>query len=1178
MLQDRKAYQICLFIMVNIGMNYIGKVLALHCNLPVWFDSIGTVFTAYTMGPVCGAMVGASVNLIYGLLYSYTHIVYAIVSISVGIVVGLCAKRGQMESLFGVLSTAFFVTVISVILSTPLNYYFFGGKTGNEWGDGIIALFMRMGLPSVLSHCAGEFYIDFLDKTISLLLLFGVIHTFRRLRDGKRKKRKKQVFFWVFLFAGVACMGSRVMAAKNETTDNYNAYVQTIYNGENGLPGGTANAIAQTNDGILWIGTYGGLYRYNGNTFKWMDQMESVRNVNCLYTDEEGRLWIGTNDSGLSICINEEISNVVTSEDGLTSDSVRCITQGADGKYYVGTTGSLAVLDLSGGLRVERTIPEIVYAKDICVDENGNMVVITDDGTLYLVRGEKIVARKQGAVSDGYNCCVFDAAGSLYVGTTGNRLVRYAVQGEKLRQEEEIECEGLSNLNSIHIEEDGRIFICADNGVGYLDTEKNYQVIHTNTFNSSIDRMLVDYQGNLWFTSSRLGLLRLCRSVFTDLYHEAGLADKVVNAVICWKDSLYFGTDNGLDMVDAETYVPKENALTKQLQGVRIRSFMEDKRGHLWICTSGSGLYEMTPGGKIRKYDAADGLNGAKLRTVVELSDGAILAAGDSGLNYIENGKVTEGIGYAQGLENTKVLCTLELSDGSVLAGTDGGGIARIRDRKIETVYGKKDGLSAEVILKLIKDQDGDGIFVVTSNAICYMEGNGAIRVLDQFPYYNNYDVIQGNNGTLFVLSSAGIYVVDRKELLEGEKLEYVLLDSKAGLQKALTPNAWNYEADDDTIFLSTDSGVICMDMNHYGNVVRSYRMLVNSIRVDGTAYPVERGQTTYLPSGSERIEIVPEVINYSLNMPYVSVYLEGYDAEPKIMQQSELSNLVYTNLPVGTYTFHLAVLDHKGKNVIAECAYTIEKESEIYDHWWFIFYAVLVFAVAVAYLTWLFFRTQIQRTLNMQKKELEFARNQIEMGNETVLTIARTVDAKDENTSQHSVRVSEYSVMIAKRLGYDDAQCEDLRKTALLHDIGKIGIPDRVLNKAGRLTDEEYAIMKSHVVKGAEILKKFTLIKNVQEGALYHHERYDGRGYVHGLKGEEIPLNARIIGIADAFDAMTANRVYRKKLDFAYVLEELRKGRGTQFDPKLVDIMLDLIDSGAIQVEQLYQDEKEGE
>lgn len=114
---------------------------------------------------------------------------------------------------------------------------------------------------------------------------------------------------------------------------------------------------------------------------------------------------------------------------------------------------------------------------------------------------------------------------------------------------------------------------------------------------------------------------------------------------------------------------------------------------------------------------------------------------------------------------------------------------------------------------------------------------------------------------------------------------------------------------------------------------------------------------------------------------------------------------------------------------------------------------------------------------------------------------------------------------------------------------------------------------MKSHVTKGAEILKSFTIVDHVEEGALYHHERYDGKGYVHGLKGEEIPINARIIGIADTFDAMTVNRVYRKQLDMTYVIQELKNGRGTQFDPGLVDVMLGLIDNGKIDIYSLYKE-----
>ena len=118
---------------------------------------------------------------------------------------------------------------------------------------------------------------------------------------------------------------------------------------------------------------------------------------------------------------------------------------------------------------------------------------------------------------------------------------------------------------------------------------------------------------------------------------------------------------------------------------------------------------------------------------------------------------------------------------------------------------------------------------------------------------------------------------------------------------------------------------------------------------------------------------------------------------------------------------------------------------------------------------------------------------------------------------------------------------------------------------------------MKSHVIKGGEILKDFTLIDNVDVGALYHHEKYDGTGYCHGLKGEEIPLDARIIGIADAFDAMTANRVYRRHLEMDVVLDELKRCKGTQFDPALVDILLSLIEDKTISVERLYRKPKEG-
>ena len=230
-----------------------------------------------------------------------------------------------------------------------------------------------------------------------------------------------------------------------------------------------------------------------------------------------------------------------------------------------------------------------------------------------------------------------------------------------------------------------------------------------------------------------------------------------------------------------------------------------------------------------------------------------------------------------------------------------------------------------------------------------------------------------------------------------------------------------------------------------------------------------------------------------------------------------------------------------------------------------------MLLSLFLIWCTWLV----VQRQLNKQQIKLN-------MANETVMAIANAVDAKDVRTHQHSMRVAEYSVLIAQEMGcykwwQRNKMLSSLRKAAQMHDIGKIGIPDSVLNKVGRLTDEEYSEMKSHVVRGADILKDFTLVDHVVEGTRYHHERYDGRGYPDGLKGNEIPLFGRIIGVADAFDAMTSNRVYRNHMDTDYVLNEMARGRGTQFDPDALDAFFRLIDKGVINLNEIY-DQKRAE
>ena len=183
----------------------------------------------------------------------------------------------------------------------------------------------------------------------------------------------------------------------------------------------------------------------------------------------------------------------------------------------------------------------------------------------------------------------------------------------------------------------------------------------------------------------------------------------------------------------------------------------------------------------------------------------------------------------------------------------------------------------------------------------------------------------------------------------------------------------------------------------------------------------------------------------------------------------------------------------------------------------------------------------------------------------QTMSTFANFIDTKDRYTKGHSARVSYYSQKIAEKLGMNEEQVRDIGYIGLMHDCGKLAIPGTILNKPGKLSDDEFEVMRNHTTEGDRVLKDFTAIDGIRDGALYHHERYDGGGYMKGLKGEEIPLVARIICVADALDAMNSDRCYRDHLSRDVILKELEQNKGTQFDPQIAQIMIDMIKNGEV-------------
>ncbi len=190
----------------------------------------------------------------------------------------------------------------------------------------------------------------------------------------------------------------------------------------------------------------------------------------------------------------------------------------------------------------------------------------------------------------------------------------------------------------------------------------------------------------------------------------------------------------------------------------------------------------------------------------------------------------------------------------------------------------------------------------------------------------------------------------------------------------------------------------------------------------------------------------------------------------------------------------------------------------------------------------------------------------------ESIQTLRYTVEAKDSYTRGHSDRVSEFSVLLGKYLGLSDKDLKTLRLGGLFHDIGKIGVPDTILQKADKLTDDEYSQIKQHPNIGVHILSNATIFNDILPIVEHHHERYDGRGYPGMLKGEEIPYLARITAVVDSFDAMSSKRAYRDSLPLDTIISEFERCKGTQFDPQIDDVFLDILRNHYDEIKEIQE------
>lgn len=306
------------------------------------------------------------------------------------------------------------------------------------------------------------------------------------------------------------------------------------------------------------------------------------------------------------------------------------------------------------------------------------------------------------------------------------------------------------------------------------------------------------------------------------------------------------------------------------------------------------------------------------------------------------------------------------------------------------------------------------------------------------------------------------------------------------------------------------------------------------------------RYDVSCVSSGKEAIlylqDNVPDMILLDLHMPEMS----GLEVLDEIRNMDKVSDVPVIFLTADSERkteieiFKAGAMDYIQKPFIAEVVIRrISRILELYHY-----------------------QQSLQQEVDQKTTELrESNRKFNNLSMQVAMALASAIDAKDTYTNGHSVRVAEYSRELARRMGRSMQEINDIYYIGLLHDIGKIGIPDQIINKPERLTKEEYQIVKDHPKIGAEILGNISEIPSIAVGAHWHHERYDGQGYPDGLAGEKIPEVARIIGVADAYDTMTSKRSYRDILPQDVARNEIENGKGTQFDPIIADYMLEMID-----------------
>lgn len=737
--------------------------------------------------------------------------------------------------------------------------------------------------------------------------------------------------------ACLACLVCVLMQINVRARDLFTSgYIQTMYNQNNEIGSNEVNCVYQSKSGYIWVGTEGGLYRSDGSGFTgiylWDENRVDIYSIRCLTQDESGCMWIGTDNYGLFYFEHGEVGHFRAEYyDGIKE--IVSVCESEDGSIFVATgKGLFVVQQAEDGSRtlvpfaddkVSRTEYDGLVAvnEEIWALRNGKYIdVLTTDALKYVIDLQKTAGNEVG--------CIEKIGDTVYCGTVNGHVVAFSGYDRTKSYET-----SLFGINKIMGDRAGRIWVGAEDGLGYINDKEEFVQTKDMKVNSYISDMIQDYEGNYWVASNRTGLLFLAKSKFMDYNMRVGLSEGMVNCVFKHDGITYIGMDDGL-----VTYAGTERQvsdLTETLSGVTIRDITVDQHGVLWISTVRSfGLVRVDRKGNAKRAAGGSDFPSTAVNTALVLESGNILVGTERGLAMVDwLGKSVDSFNDLNLLNGCNVLSLFQDKDGLIYVGTDGAGIYTFREAAPEETehYTMDDGLNSDVVTAI--KRIGSGIFIATDDGLSFY--NETFRSVSNVEHSNSIYDIKYDSGYIWIIGSRGVLHATEDELLGGNQIENRYYSVQDGLLRELNAVGHSFTDEKGTLFICCNNGLYTLNTKSVPVNETEPRIKVTAIDVDGVKYEFdELGGSLTVPSDTSRLAISFAVYSFSNRDNIAAEYkLTGFDETPIVVKGTDTMEAVYTNLAGGDYQFEISAQNADGTHTSEPVSFEIKKIRSLFEN-----------------------------------------------------------------------------------------------------------------------------------------------------------------------------------------------------------------------------------------------------